>query len=153
MLESCPFCNIVIGRANAHLVHEWPEVIAFFPREPATLGHTLIVPREHIPDIWSLGQRLGRLISDCILETTAAIKSALDPPGLNVINSAGEVATQTVRHFHVHVVPRYENDQMGLIWPDNSEVTSAELQRALSKLALAFNVRNDAQQYPKRSQQ
>jgi diadenosine tetraphosphate (Ap4A) HIT family hydrolase len=116
-------------------------VVAFFPKEPATLGHILIVPREHIADLWSLGQELGRVISDCILETAAAIKLALEPSGLNVINSTGEVATQTVRHLHVHLVPRYQGDRMGLIWPDDSGVTSDELRVARSRLVAAFSRR------------
>ena len=134
MSDSCPFCDIVAGRAHAELVHQWPRAVAFFPREPATVGHTLVVPREHVADIWSLEKDLGRIISDCVLETANAIRFALGPPGLNVINSAGKAATQTVGHLHVHLLPRYQGDRMGLVWPEVSSATTAKLRSGAGSL-------------------
>lgn len=98
-------------------VYRDDKVVAFFPTEPAVLGHTLVVPRRHVPVIWQLhddeAEHLGLLIahmSQVIVETVRA-------EGLNVIQSNGEVATQSVDHVHIHLVPRWSGDPIGRIWP------------------------------------
>jgi histidine triad (HIT) family protein len=77
----------------------------------------LVVPRRHVRDIWSLDPKLGAKLMDIILKTSRALRLALNPDGLNVINSAGEAASQTIYHLHIHLVPRWKNDHIGNIWP------------------------------------
>ena len=106
----CPFCDIVRREEDAREVYRDEHVVAFFPMEPATLGHTLIVPREHIPNIWSLDDDTAGHLARVTVRLSAAVREALSPEGLNVIQSNGAAATQTVFHLHVHVVPRWEGD-------------------------------------------
>ena len=106
----CPFCDIVRRDEHAREVYRDEHVVAFFPLEPATLGHTLIVPRMHIPDIWSLDDDTAGHLARVTVRLSAAVREALSPAGLNVIQSNGAAATQTVFHLHVHVVPRWEGD-------------------------------------------
>src|SRR5688572_10923494 len=91
--------------------------IAFFPLEPATPVHTLIVPRVHVPDIWSLDRPLGSDLMHAVVRVGRAVYSAVTPAGMNLISSSGTAAEQTVFHLHLHVVPRYEGDDMDPIWP------------------------------------
>lgn len=97
-------------RSYAFFVATYEHVVAFFPLEPATLGHTLVVPRQHVPDIWSLDEDTAAQLARVTVRLSNVMRRALQPEGLNVIQSNGEVATQTVFHLHVHVVPRWEGD-------------------------------------------
>ena len=113
----CDFCQIVTHEEPAREVLRTSKVVAFFPLEPATLGHTMIIPREHIPDLWSLDDQTARDLTDATLRVARAIRAAIPLDGLNLIQSNGEAATQSVFHLHVHVVPRRTDDAMGPIWP------------------------------------
>lgn len=133
-MTSCPFCAIITGDEDAILVGEWPSAIAFFPKKPATIGHTLVVPRVHIANIWQMNVLLARDLSENVLDMAHRLRVALSLEGINIINSAGEVASQTVEHMHVHLVPRYRDDIMGDIWPDFSNVSTEEIQVAAAAL-------------------
>jgi histidine triad (HIT) family protein len=115
--SDCEFCKIIRGDAPARVVCETEDSIAFFPLKPAARGHTLVVPRRHVEDIWSVDPGLASRIIETVLKASHALRIALKPDGLNVINSAGEAASQTVCHLHIHLVPRWYNDHIGNIWP------------------------------------
>lgn len=130
----CEFCSIIANREPAREVLRNEHVVAFLPLKPATLGHTLVVPREHIPNAWALDSQVAHHLTDATLVVARAVRDAFTIKGLNIIQSNGEVATQSVMHVHVHVVPRYIDDGMGLIWPDDtdcSEATKADVQRKI----------------------
>lgn len=115
----CPFCAIIMGEGWAREVYRDDHAVAFFPLRPATLGHTLVVPRRHIPDIWELPEADAACLSRTVLRVATALRAAVTPDGLNIIQSNGVAATQTVPHLHVHLVPRWAADVMGPIWPAN----------------------------------
>lgn len=98
-------------------VYRDEHVVAFFPTEPATLGHTLVIPHDHIPDIWTLNDETASRVASATRRVARAVKAAFQPDGLNVIQSNGEAASQSVPHVHVHVVPRWQDDPIGNIWP------------------------------------
>lgn len=114
---SCPFCAIIMGEGPARVVHRDDHAVAFFPLRPAALGHTLVVPRRHIPDIWELPEQTAAHLTHTVLRVAAALRTAIAPDGLNIIQSNGAAATQTVPHLHAHLVPRWAADAMGPIWP------------------------------------
>lgn len=114
---SCPFCAIIMGEGWAREAYRDDYAVAFFPLRPATFGHTLVVPRRHIPDIWELPEAAVAHLSRAALRVAAALRAAVAPDGLNIIQSSGAAATQTVPHLHVHLVPRWAADAMGPIWP------------------------------------
>ncbi|MFJ2301034.1 HIT family protein [Oerskovia paurometabola] len=117
----CPFCEIVArDDPDAREVYRDERSVAFFPTEPAVLGHTLVIPRAHIPDLWSLDEETVQHLSVVTLQIARAVRAALRPDGLNVIQSNGTAASQSVVHLHVHVVPRWNNDRIGRIWPPES---------------------------------
>lgn len=126
----CDFCDIVAREEDAREVLRTDQVIAFFPLEPATLGHTLVIPRRHVPNIWHLDETTAAVLAAATLRVAQAVRDALTPDGLNIIQSNGEAATQTVPHLHIHVVPRWTNDAMGPIWPEDSEWTSQQMSQA-----------------------
>jgi histidine triad (HIT) family protein len=131
----CPFCEIVQREdPDVREVYRDGHVVAFFPTEPATLGHTLLVPREHIPDVWSLDEDLAAELGRAVVRLSAAVRRAVAPEGLNVIQSNGEAATQTVMHLHVHLVPRWQGDGIGRIWPADTDYTEDQKDEAWERL-------------------
>lgn len=123
----CPFCEIVQrDDPDAREVYRDQHVVAFFPHNPATLAHTLVIPRIHVPDIWTLDRSTAEQLADATTRLAAAVKRAVNPDGLNVIQSNGSAASQTVFHLHIHLVPRWEGDPIGHIWPPESNYSEKE---------------------------
>jgi histidine triad (HIT) family protein len=140
---NCEFCAIVRGEAEATIIAADSDCIAFFPEEPATLGHTLIVPKEHVRDIWSMGSDdLIAPLMNMAIRVGRALDVVVEPEGMNLITSAGAAASQTVFHLHLHVVPRWSDDRMGPIWPEDG----LELEEQASKLAHALQREYDDQE-------
>ncbi|TXJ73937.1 HIT family protein [Streptomyces lavendulae] len=136
---ACPFCAIVSGEDfSARLVYRSQEVTAFFPLEPATRGHTLVVPNRHVADLADLTAAEARDLGEAILKTARAIRTALAPDGLNVIQSTGAAATQTVPHVHFHLVPRWPRDRMTLHWPTGAAEDDQAQNRTLAVIKAAL---------------
>jgi histidine triad (HIT) family protein len=126
--DDCDFCAIARGEDHSvEVVCEGENWMAFFPPEPATPGHTLVIPREHVVDLWDAGPDLGADLMRAVVRVGRAIIRSLKPEGTNVITSSGKVAEQTVFHLHMHVVPRWRQDGFGPIWPVEGKFEDAEL--------------------------
>jgi histidine triad (HIT) family protein len=126
---NCIFCKIVAGELPATIVDEDERTISFMDINPATRGHALVIPREHTPDLLSIDPReLGAVVGTA-QRLAARAKQSLGADGVNLINSCGAAAWQTVFHFHIHMVPRYEDDPLKLPWipspGDPTEIASA----------------------------
>ncbi len=129
----CLFCKIVAGEIPATRVREDERTIAFMDINPATRGHLLVIPREHATDLTEIGAEDLAACTAAAQALAIQAKEKLGADGVNLLNSCGRAAWQTVFHFHVHVIPRYEADPLRLPWTpgpgDRDEV--AEAARAL----------------------
>jgi histidine triad (HIT) family protein len=125
----CVFCRIAAGELPSTRVDEDERTVAFMDINPATRGHVLVIPRAHSADLLEIGDddlaavgRMGRKIA-------TRAKERLGADGVNLLNSCGRVAWQTVFHFHLHVIPRYANDPLRLPWEpgpgDRDEIAAA----------------------------
>ncbi len=114
---NCEFCRILRREEPARIVCETDGALAFFPLHPAVVGHTLVIPKIHIQDLFALDDATASQLTRAVLHVSRALRNALTPDGLNVITSAGEAASQTVFHLHVHLVPRWLDDHIGKMWP------------------------------------
>jgi histidine triad (HIT) family protein len=133
--ENCEFCAIARGEdQSVEIVCEGENWVAFFPLEPATPGHTLIIPRKHVVDLWHLEPSLGAELMAAVIRVGHAIDTALAPEGMNLISSAGKVAEQTVFHLHLHVVPRWLRDGFGQIWPGGETFEDASLEDVADRI-------------------
>ena len=108
--DDCVFCRIVAGEAPSHRVFEDEETVAFMDINPATDGHCLVIPRHHAPDVWTLPEEAGTAVWRSVRRVAHALRDAIAPDGLNVLQSNGRAALQTVFHYHVHLIPRYVDD-------------------------------------------
>jgi len=133
----CVFCRIVAGAASARMVARFPDVVAFLPLRPAVLGHTLVVPKRHIAGIDGLDRSTAHALTDAVLDVAARVQAVVRPAGLNVVQSTGAAATQSVSHLHVHVVPRTVGDGLPALWPLPREWSAGELDVIAQRLAAA----------------
>jgi histidine triad (HIT) family protein len=117
MEDTCPFCEIAAGRSG-EVVYEDDLIVAFLCEPPATWGHLLIVPREHREDIWSVEKEEATAVMSAAHGLAAVLREELGAVGVNLRQNSGSRAGQDVFHFHLHLVPRYEDDtvQPGCIW-------------------------------------
>lgn len=131
--DDCIFCKIVAGELPARIVREDERTIAFMDIAPATYGHTLVIPRAHARDLLEIPAEDLQAVVLAGQEIAAQAKERLNADGVNLINSCGARAWQTVFHFHLHVIPRYADDAMKLPWvprqgdPDEIALAAAQL--------------------------
>jgi histidine triad (HIT) family protein len=129
----CLFCKIVAGEIPATRVHEDERTVAFMDINPATRGHVLVVPREHTRDLLSIDPEDLAAVATAAQKLAKVMPDRLGADGVNLLNSCGRPAWQTVFHFHMHVIPRYAGDPLRLPWTpepgDRDEI--AEAARAL----------------------
>jgi histidine triad (HIT) family protein len=112
----CIFCKILAGELPATIVDEDERTIAFMDIAPATRGHALVIPREHTPDLLGIEAEDLNAVNLTAQRLALRIKERLGADGVNLLNACGAVAFQTVFHFHLHVIPRYEGDPLRLPW-------------------------------------
>ncbi len=112
----CIFCKIVAGELPSTIVDEDERTISFMDIAPATRGHALVIPREHSADLLNVEPDDLAAVSLAAKRLAGRAKQRLAADGVNLLNACGAVAFQTVFHFHVHVIPRYEGDGLRLPW-------------------------------------
>lgn len=115
-MSDCLFCGIVEGSVPGQIVDSDDRTIAFMDIAPATPGHALVVPRKHSPDLLEIDAADLEATVTAAQRLARRAKEVLGADGINLVNASGAVASQTVFHFHIHVVPRYEGDPIELPW-------------------------------------
>ncbi|HWF33901.1 MAG TPA: HIT family protein [Solirubrobacteraceae bacterium] len=129
----CLFCKIIAGELPGQIVAEDERTISFMDISPATRGHALVVPRAHVSDLLEIGGEDLAAVALAAQRLAQRAHERLHADGVNLLNSCGRAAWQTVFHFHVHVIPRYEGDPLRLPWipapgsPEEIAAAAAEL--------------------------
>lgn len=116
-MSDCVFCNIVAGKIPAAKVHEDEWTLAFMDIGEVNPGHVLVAVKPHVENIYGLDDRQAAAVLQTAARVARAVKTVYSPGGLNLYQANGPAAGQTVYHFHLHIVPRHENDGMRLTWP------------------------------------
>src|SRR3954469_9383697 len=116
MADNCLFCGIVAGTIPSETIDSDERTVAFMDINPATAGHALVVPRAHSADLLEIGDEDLTAVTLAAQRLAKRMKDVLGADGVNLINACGAAAWQTVFHFHIHVVPRYEDDPLKLPW-------------------------------------
>jgi histidine triad (HIT) family protein len=112
----CLFCKILAGDLPATIVDEDARTLAFMDINPATRGHALVIPRSHAKDLHEIPAEDLQAVALASQRLASRMRARLGADGVNLINSCGAAAWQTVFHFHMHVVPRYVDDPLELPW-------------------------------------
>ncbi len=112
----CIFCKIVAGELPARIVDEDERTIAFMDIAPATRGHALVIPRAHSRDVLEAAPEDLQAVALAAQRLAGRARERLGADGVNLLNSCGQAAWQTVFHLHIHVIPRYRDDPLRLPW-------------------------------------
>jgi len=129
----CIFCKIRDGKIPSYEVYQDDNVLAFLDITQGTKGHTLIIPKKHIKNIYELDEITAQEIFKVVPKIANALKKAFNPIGMNIINN-NDAPHQSVFHFHIHLIPRYENDGMTLSTINNYGTFNEDHFRDLIKL-------------------
>ncbi len=114
-IESCTFCDIVEGAEPAFFIYENEQCVAFLDRAPITEGHTLVMPRRHVRNLYDVDSAVATEIMASMVHVGRVLKHALDPDGLTVVQTNEGAGGQSVFHVHFHLIPRWQGD--GVIRP------------------------------------
>jgi histidine triad (HIT) family protein len=114
--RDCLFCKIVAGEIPATIVAEDERTVAFMDINPATRGHALVIPRVHVRAVHEIDPDDLRAVAAVAQRVAERQRDRLGADGVNLLNSSGAAAWQTVFHFHMHVIPRYSGDPLKLPW-------------------------------------
>ena len=134
MKEDCVFCKIIKGDIPSFTIYEDELFKVILDRFPARPGHALIIPKVHYKDIFELPEEAGSLLYPLAKKMAAKIKEAVGAEGINILQNNGEVAGQSVYHFHLHLIPRNAGDGVTLNKSSNGETTLEELEAVLKSI-------------------
>jgi histidine triad (HIT) family protein len=115
-VTDCVFCNIVAGTAPSERVAESERALAVMDINPAADGHTLVITKAHAVDIWDLTPSDGSAVWDLAMKVSEAIRDGLNPDGLTLFQANRRAGWQDVFHFHLHLVPRWQDDALVKPW-------------------------------------
>jgi len=131
--DDCIFCRLANGDIPVDAIYEDDLVKVIFDAGPASEGHVLIIPKSHADGIYDLTDEQAERIFAVAVKVSNALKKAFEPDGLNVVQNNGEIAGQTVFHFHMHLIPRYKGDGVNVGW-NPKELTDDARQEMLEKV-------------------
>ena len=119
--SNCIFCKIANGEIPSSTVYEDQDFRVILDLGPAAKGHALILPKEQFKDVCDLDEAVAAKVLPLGAKIGAAMKEALGCAGFNLVQNNGTAAGQTVFHFHMHVIPRYENGPEMVTWTPGKE--------------------------------
>ncbi|MGE7024036.1 HIT family protein [Solibacillus cecembensis] len=127
-MSDCLFCKIIDGQIPSLKVYEDEHVFAFMDIMPLTKGHTLLIPKTHCRDLFEMPEDVARNLYAAAPKVANAIKTAFNPVGMNTVNNNGAAAGQTVFHYHLHLIPRYdEKDGLQVAWNSRQDEFPTEI--------------------------
>lgn len=128
--EDCIFCKIANGEIPSKTLYEDENFRVILDLAPATKGHALILPKEHAANLYELPEETAAKVLGVAKTVAVQMKEKLQCDGLNLVQNNGEVAGQTVNHFHLHIIPRYADDGQKIAWePGESTPERLEMVR------------------------
>ncbi|MCR5320031.1 MAG: HIT family protein [Lachnospiraceae bacterium] len=132
-MNDCIFCKIAKGEIPSKTIYEDEMFRVILDLGPATKGHALILPKEHFANLYELPDNYAEALMKVARKVGLLMKEKLSCDGLNLVQNNGEIAGQTVFHFHMHMIPRYEGDGQVIGWKPG-EPTGEELEQIQSEI-------------------
>ena len=119
MSDDCVFCKIVKNEIDAYKIYEDDDCMVILDRFPNNIGHSLVIPKKHVQNIFELDDDLAGKILKIASRISNAIQKSLKPDGIHLLQNNNKGANQTVNHFHMHIIPRYFGDTVEIKWVNN----------------------------------
>ncbi len=134
--DNCIFCKLANGVFPTNKIYEDDEFTVILDASPANKGHCLILPKQHFKDLFEIDEEVAGRAIKLAKKIATKLKDELGCDGINIVQNNGTAAGQTVFHFHVHIIPRYENDGCNIGWPQMKpdDAEQAALAERLAKL-------------------
>lgn len=133
-MENCIFCKIISGELGSAKIYENDEFKVMLDRFPSNPGHVLILTKKHVPNIFELDPETGGRLFKLAVQISNVMKKALGISNMNILQNNGTFAGQTVEHFHLHLIPRYDNDGIHISWEPKSP-TDEEIDEIRKQIA------------------
>ena len=133
-MSDCIFCKIIKGEIPSATIFENDEFKVILDRFPSGKGHVLILPKNHVENIFEIDEKQAGRLFELAVKVSKAMKKALGFENMNVLQNNGTVAGQSVFHFHMHLIPRYENDGIDIKWNPTTP-TDEEIEAVRKELA------------------
>lgn len=131
--ENCIFCKLANGDIPTATLYEDDDFRVILDAGPAAKGHALIIPKEHYANLYELSDELAAKVLVLAKKMITKLTDILGCDGYNIVQNNGEAAGQTVFHFHVHLIPRYKDDHVGLKWK-TGELKNEDKEELLAKI-------------------
>lgn len=131
--ENCIFCKIANGEIPSRTIYENDKFRVILDNGPATKGHALVLPKDHYADLFEIPGQTAAEAMRTAKTAAQLLKEKLGADGLNLVQNNGEVAGQTVHHFHIHLIPRYQGDGQHILW-NPGHPTDKELDETQSEI-------------------
>lgn len=133
----CLFCKIGSHEIPSYKIYEDELFLAFLDINPTSKGHTLVIPKKHFANIFELDQETSEKMFKVVTYLARKISETLGTKNINILNNNGPLAGQTVEHFHIHIIPRYENDQVNFSFT-NCGLSANDLSTLQKHLSLSI---------------
>jgi histidine triad (HIT) family protein len=137
-MQECIFCKIAQGLIPSVKVFEDEQFIAILDIFPVTEGHTLLIPKEHHVNIFDVPDDLAQAVYPLLAKLARAVRSATGADGLNIVQNNGEVSGQAVFHSHIHLIPRYKDDNLRFVIPGKQQATEDALKKVSTDIINAL---------------
>ena len=135
---NCIFCKIIGGEIPSNTIYEDDEFKVILDASPASKGHALILPKEHYADIYEIDEKTAGHAMQLAKKLAKHMTDVLKCDGFNIVQNNGECAGQTVFHFHMHLIPRYNGDSVGITWTPGT-LTDEAKEEILKKVKAQFS--------------
>lgn len=134
-MDNCIFCKIISGEIPSAVIFEDEEFKAISDRFPGNIGHVLVLPKKHYSNIFDIDEDVAGRLFRLATKIAKNMKEVLGFEAMNVVQNNGSLAGQTVHHFHLHLIPRYENDKVQIKW-EQLDLTDEQIAEIQNKLKL-----------------
>ncbi|MCI0706847.1 MAG: HIT family protein [Ignavibacteriae bacterium] len=114
-MEDCIFCHIIARKLSAEILYENDDAISILDIQPIHFGHALVIPKRHCRDFLALSPDAFHGVMDAVHVVSRALSRSLNLDGFNIFSNNGKIAGQSVFHFHFHITPRYQNDNIKFV--------------------------------------
>ncbi len=133
--NNCLFCKIANGEIPSHTLYEDADFRVFLDIAPATKGHAVIIPKEHAKNLYELSDETAAKVLPLAKKMATHMTEKLGCDGFNLVQNNEEVAGQSVFHFHMHLIPRYKDDNQKILWKpqDVTQETLAEIKKQIAE--------------------